>query len=417
MELEYWHNAIIYIVVIVVYIGLAAGKFGKLKLDRSGIALLGAIVLLATGALTLQEAIKSINFPSLIILFGLMTISSHLELSGFYHFLAKRISFHIRKPSHFIPLLILSTGIFSALINNDIVCIAFTPILTMALISKKKEPIPYLIALALASNIGCGLTLIGNAQSVVIGEVAHLSFARYSLWAFLPVFLSLISCVLIVKYLHKHSTVRRKTHLLKKSEVQKIPFNKKQSIKGAVIVFLLVLAFLFGLPRYLSALVASGLILLNQDIKSKKILNGVNWQLLILFSGLFILMAALQKTHFPEQVYSWFEGKGVILEKPWITSLFTGVLGNFMNNAAGFILILQIIEIKQVLSGYVIALSNAFSGNLFLTSSVANIIVANEAKKLKVNITFREFLRYGIPVTLASFSILLFWIYITSMFL
>ncbi|BDD11241.1 transporter [Fulvitalea axinellae] len=397
-------------IIAVVYLGMILGKFGDLKIDRSAIVLIGMIALLVAGSISLPKAIQSVDFPSMLILFGLMTISSQLHLAGFYRLLASKVAEKTASPRVFLALLMFSSGLLSALINNDVVCLVFTPVITKALLKAGYRPAPFLIGMALASNIGCSLTLIGNAQSVVIGQVANLNFGGYTAWSAVPSLLSLAVAFFVVCGLSRKDLVAENNAEAGLAEERTIAINPLLVRKGVLVLVLLIATYFTDIPRYLSTLVAAGIILINSSIKSRKILNRVDWQLLILFSGLFVLMGALNETGLPKDIYSWLNSKGINPESKSVTALLTGFAGNLMNNAAGFILILQIVEIKEAMTGYVIAIANAFGGNLLLTSSVANLIVANAAAKYDVRISFKEFMRYGIPVSVLSFVILLAWI-------
>src|ERR1019366_1063378 len=171
----------------VTYIGIAIGHVPGLKLNRVGIALLGAIGMMIFGGVSTNDAISYLNGPTICLLFGFFVISAQLRLSGFYDKVEENLSSQLENPARFLLILMLVTGGLSAVLNHDIVCYAFAPITGVALLRKRINPVPFLIALAIASNIGAGATLIGNPQNMMIGQIAHLDFGRFLLWSSAPV--------------------------------------------------------------------------------------------------------------------------------------------------------------------------------------------------------------------------------------
>src|ERR1017187_5849794 len=175
----------------VTYLGIAVGRVPGLKLNRVGIALLGAIALMIFGDVTTADVISYINWPTIFLLFGFFVISAQLRLSGFYNKVAEGISARLDHPARFLLVLMAVTGGLSAFLNHDIVCYVFAPIVGTALLRKRINPVPFLIALAISSNIGAAVTLIGNPQDMLIGQVAHLDFGHYMLWSGMPVLVAM----------------------------------------------------------------------------------------------------------------------------------------------------------------------------------------------------------------------------------
>lgn len=392
------------------YIALAAGHVYWFRLDRSAIALVGAIALLAVGSLTLQDAVASINFPSMLMLFGLFVIAAQLQRAGFYHGVAGRLTALLDRPARFLLLLMIASGALSAFLNNDVVCFAFTPIVGAALVRKRVNPVPFLIAIALASNIGCAATLIGNAQDILIGQIGHLDFGRYMLFALPPVVLSMAAAYGLVWRSARRSLQLAADAPEPETQEPTEPFDKAQAIKGLVVTAALVILFFTPLPRYLVALVAAAVLLTSHTLKSKKILKLVDWQLFILFFSLFVLVGALRNSGWADEALRRLTAAGVDLRNPFVLMGVTGVLSNLINNSAAVMLLVNLIDLSDPLTGYVLALANTFGGNLLLIGSVANLVMAKEANAAKVSIGFGAFARLGIPVTLVSYAVLAAWV-------
>src|SRR5271163_2326880 len=181
------HKPAILFILALTYAGIALGKIPGLKLNRPGIALLGAIGMMIFGGVSTAEVVSYINWPTIFLLFGFFVISAQLRLSGFYDKVAGAIAERLGHPAKFLLVLMAATGGLSAFLNHDIVCFVFAPIVCVALLRKQINPVPFLIALAISSNIGAGATLIGNPQNMMIGQVAKLDFGGYILWSGVPV--------------------------------------------------------------------------------------------------------------------------------------------------------------------------------------------------------------------------------------
>ena len=400
------------IIFIMTYIGIAAGGFWGLKLDRAGITLLGSIALLVFGCSTLPEAVNNVNFESILLLFALMIISCQLQCAGFYHKAAKLISGFMSKPALFLLILMVSSGILSAFLNNDVVCFAFTPIVAISLLRKRFNPIPFLIALAISSNIGCAITIIGNAQDVLIGEMTQLSFGKYMLFAVVPVSISMLIAYFIILFIsRKHLTLVVDKNFVPPKE-DTTPLHTWRTIKGLIAIVVIIILFFTPLPRYMVALAIAGLLLCSHKLESKVVLKLVDWQLLILFTGLFVIVGTFQDIGLGKAALQWLSGHGLELNNPYILTLSTGVLSNLINNSAAVILLVHLVDLSNPINGYILALANTLAGNLFLIGSVANIIVIKKAKEFGVHISFWKFAVYGIPVALASYITLLLWLYI-----
>jgi Na+/H+ antiporter NhaD/arsenite permease-like protein len=399
------------VIFILTYIGIAAGGFWGIRLDRAGITLLGGIAMLAFGCITLPQAVKSVNFEAILLLFALMVVSCQLQRAGFYHKAAQLISRFMSKPALFLLILMVSSGVLSAFLNNDVVCFAFTPIVAISLLRKRLNPIPFLIALAISSNIGCAITIIGNAQDVLIGEMAHLCFGKYMLFAVVPVSISMFIAYFIILLIGRKHFILKVDENFIPPEEDTTPLHTWRTIKGLTAIIVIIILFFTPLPRYLVALVVAGLLLCSHKLESKDVLKLVDWQLLILFIGLFVVVGTFHDIGLGKAALQWAGNHGLNLENPYVLTLSTGVLSNLINNSAAVMLLVHLVDLNNPVNGYILALANTLAGNLFLIGSVANIIVVKEAKEFGIYISFWKFAIYGIPVALVSYLALLSWLY------
>jgi len=393
----------------ITYFGIAMGHVPGLKLNRVGIALLGAIAMMIFGGIGTKDVVSYINWPTIFLLFGFFVLSAQLRLAGFYDKVAGGISARLEHPARFLLVLMLVTGGLSAFLNHDIVCYVFTPIVGTALLHKRLNPVPFLIALAIASNIGAAATLIGNPQDMMIGQVAHLSFGHYLIWSAVPVMLAMAAAYGIIWMLSRKK-LQPALSIPDALNPQPRPFNRPHTIKGLIILVVVVGLFFTRLPKEIIALAAAGIHLASTKFRTDDLLGLVEWPILILFMGLFVVTGAFQSTGCGDQAMHWLAHGGFNLNAPSTLALTTAGLSNLINNSAAVMLLLKVINLSQPTAAYILALANSFGGSLIIIGSVSNIIVVQQARALGIKISFWDFARLGIPVTLAALAGLLVWI-------
>src|ERR1039457_2760032 len=251
------------------YLGIAIGRVPGLKLNRVGIALLGAIAMMIFGNVTTADVISYVNWPTIFLLFGFFVISAQLRLSGFYDWVAGGVSARLGHPARFLLVLMVVTGGLSAFLNHDIVCYVFTPIAGAALLRRQINPVPFLIALAISSNIGAAATLIGNPQNMMISQVAHLDFGRYILWTCVPVTFAMAAAYGIIWMLSRE---RLQPALPAPNEMSQeiYPFNRAHTIKGLVILAVAIGLFFSPLPKEIIALAAAGIHLASTKFRTDR---------------------------------------------------------------------------------------------------------------------------------------------------
>jgi len=393
----------------VVYLGMLLGRIPGLALDRAGIALLGAIALLATGRITTGDATTAIDVPTIALLFGLMIISAQFRLSGFYSRTVRRLAEIRVSPRMLLALLIALVGILSALLANDIVCLAMTPVLAKVCTQRRLNPKPFLLALACAANVGSAATLIGNPQNMLIGQVLHLSFSRYLLDAGVPSILGLALVWWVICLL----TAGRWEQETPRPHVDEPLFNRWQTTKGFVVLSAVIILFLVTpFPREIVALAAAGILLCSRRMHSREMLGLVDWQLLVLFIGLFIVNHAMAASGTLAVITQSLAAHGIHMEKPaWLFGLCV-VFSNLVSNVPAVMLLLP--SASHPLAGPILALSSTLAGNLIVIGSIANIIVIDQARQLGIRITWREHARVGVPVTLLTLTVAAFWLWLMT---
>ena len=391
-----------------VYLGLFLGGLPFLQLDRTGVVLLGAIALVASDVVPLAELGAVVHLPTLALLFAFMVISAQLRLGGFYDGVVRWLDRRSLGPLALLGGVIALAAALSAVFSNDVVCLAMAPVLVQTCRRRGYAPVPHLLALACAANLGSAATLIGNPQNMLIGEVLQLGFGSYLRTAVVPVVLGLLVTWGIIAWLSRgqwrEAGATGTQQRASRAEEAGVPLSRWQTLKGLTVAGLLCAAFLWApWPRALLALAGAGLLLSSRRLHSQQMLGLVDWQLLVLFVGLFIVNHALQQTGLPAQAVGLLAGAGFDLEAPAPLFCASVLLSNLVSNVPAVMLLLPVASAP--LDGPLLALSSTLAGNLLLISSIANLIVVQAAAQQGVRIDWRAHARIGFPVTLATLGI------------
>ncbi|MEM7138004.1 MAG: anion transporter [Myxococcota bacterium] len=393
-------NAFVITVFVAVYVGMLLGGVPGLRVDRTGVALIGAIVLLAGGGISEEGALDSLDVPTLALLFGLMVLSAQLELGGFYQKVASDVGQMEISPSALLCVVVVVTGLLSAILTNDVVCLAVAPLLANTCLRRGLDPVPFLLGLACAANVGSAATIIGNPQNILIGESLDLSFGSYLSRA-LPITLVNLALVWgIIAGLQRgrwHQEPRE-------TKPDAVSFDRFQTAKGILVLGVLVVGFLFtDIPREMLAISGAAVLLLSRRFHSSRIVKLVDWPLIVLFVSLFVINAAFQDAGGTDALVSGLDDRGVRLESPGVMFIVTAVLSNLVSNVPAVMLMLPLAKGSD--PGLVLALSSTLAGNLIVVGSVANIIVIAAAQQEGVSISPWAHARVGVPVTLATLAI------------
>jgi len=396
------------IVFAIVYLGMILGALPFLQLDRTGIALLGAIALVALGALTPEEAALSVHLPTLLLLFSFMVISAQMRLGGFYTWVTLRIAALPLAPAGLLGATMLAVAALSAVFSNDVVCLAVAPVLADACLRRGLDPVPYLLGLACAANIGSAASLIGNPQNMLIGQVLGLPFAGYALEAIMPVLASLAAAWAIIAWRLRRGGAAPRPALPERREDAYAVFDPWQTAKGLAVAAALVLVFLFtSWPREIAALTGAGVLLMSRRLHSNKMLGLVDWELLVLFIGLFVVNHAFERTGLAAEAVRALAGAGAPLTEPAPLFAATFVLSNVVSNVPAVMLLLPVAT--EPFAGPMLALVSTLAGNLLIVGSIANVIVVDAARRRGIEIDWRRHALTGVPVALASLAAAAGW--------
>ncbi|MBN1849690.1 MAG: anion transporter [Deltaproteobacteria bacterium] len=394
---------------ILTYLGVAVGRIPALTLDRTGIALLGAIAMVVFDAISVPEAVAAVDFPTILLLYALMMISAQLRLGGFYTWIVLRITILLGRPRLFLAAMMLTSAVLSAVLANDIICLAFTPVLCVALVRAALNPIPFLIGLAVSSNIGSAATIIGNPQNMLIGQLGNLHFGAFSAWCLPPSTMALFASYLMISWICRKNFIHSGYQVPMESVQGWPPLNPWQSTKGVIAVIILIILFFTPIPREISAIGVAGILLCSRKMKSRNIMQLVDWHLITLFCALFIVIQGITIEKIPAVILGYLHERGIDLGNLYILTGVSAVLSNMVSNVPATMLLTQFLDPSYPIQWYALAVSSTFAGNLIIIGSIANLIVIEQARPYGIVIGFKEHARVGIPVTLISLVILMVW--------
>lgn len=405
---------VVAVVFVVVYLGMLLGNIPGLALDRTGIAVVGGIALVVGGVLTPRQAWDAVDVGTMALLFGLMLVSAQLRLGGFYTAVTRKMVGEGLRPVALLALLVASAGLLSALLSNDIVCLGMAPVVLEVAHRRRLDPVPYLLALAFAANTGSAATLIGNPQNILIGERVGLGFARYLLDGGVPSLLGLGLVWGAVTWAWRGRLERDPGTWGWGPAAGPLPeFNPWHTAKGLLVLVVVVVLFLAGTPaRAVVALGAGAVLLVNREITSRRLLQLVDWNLLLLFIGLFVVTDTLVKTGLAARGLGLLDSWGVPIHSAVGLAGVTLVGSNLFSNVPAVMLLLPGIRGGQ--DAVILALVSTFAGNLLLVGSVANIIVVSVAQGSGIAIGWREHARVGVPLTLLLCVLALAWLHLVG---
>ena len=388
------------VIFIITYLFIGLRQIPRLHIDRPAGALVGAVLMVVFGVLTLDQAFSAIDMRTLLLLLGMMIITVYLRTAGFFELMADKMLSLAKTPLQLLVLVVLSSGLLSALFVNDTICLLYTPIVLEVAIQLGVSPMPYLLALATSSNIGSVMTVTGNPQNMFIGiysKIPYLSFLG-ALFPIAVVGLAVSIAVIRLVYgkeMKAGAFPARPT--MPEYRVHKPLLVKALLVCGAVLV-----SFSMGYPYSLVAAAGAVLLMVIGGVSTQKILEGVDWTLLLFFSGLFVVMHGVEVSGLAATVIGKAGDLTALSPLGRIAGLsaVSVILSNLVSNVPAVMLLKPLIQTlgSGQLIWLALAMSSTLAGNLTLIGSVANLIVVQQARK-RVEIGFMEYFRVGALIT------------------
>jgi len=390
------------------YLALAIGRIPGLNIDRAGIALVGAGLMVASGALSMADAYKAIDLETITLLLGMMIVVANLRLSGFFAFATEWVMTRAKRSLILLGAIVLTSGLFSAFLVNDAICLVLTPLVLDLTIALKRRPAPYLLAVAMASNVGSTATITGNPQNIMIGSFSHIPYAHFAMVLGPVAAVGLVATMALIALFHRPE-FSGETGL--EAPRSRIVVNRFLAIRAVLATLILIALFFVGVIPAKAAIIVGGLLLLTRRVKSRRVYADIDWSLLLMFAGLFIIVAGAQRAFVTPDVITAI-GR-LHLDQIPVLSAVTAVLSNLVSNVPA------VLMLKPFVTGLpdpgkawlTVAMASTLAGNFTVLGSIANLIVVQRAEASGVRISFWDYFRVGAPLTLITLAFGVFWLW------
>jgi Na+/H+ antiporter NhaD/arsenite permease-like protein len=389
------------------YAVVAVGKIPVYHIDRAGAALLGGSLMVGTGVLTAEEAYRAVDFDTIILLLGMMIVVANLRVSGFFRVVTGWIATHVHHPFVLLVAVVLASGLLSAFLVNDTICLVMTPLVLELVTRLRRNPVPYLLAIATASNIGSVATITGNPQNIIIGSVSHIPYGVFVATLAPVAAAGLVIATLLIALLYRKDFLTRERLL---PTAMPARYHRPLVIKTIVVLAIMVVLFFIGQPVAKVAIVGGAFLLLTRRVKPEKIYIEIDWPLLVMFVGLFVVVAGFEKMVITTETVAAI-GR-LRLDDNVVLGVVTALLSNIVSNVPAVLVLKPFVPNlpDPQRAWLVIAMAATLAGNLTLVGSVANLIVAQRARARGVNISFWTYLKVGAPLTMVTILIGLLWL-------
>ena len=402
-----WTQLAVAVLATITLVGVALGRYPALKMNRATIALVGAVLCVALGFLPLEAAYRAVDWNTILLLFGMMILNANLRLAGFFHLVNSRVVRLARTPRRLLALIVFVSGTLSAIFLNDTIVLVFTPLVLDLTFALKRNPLPYLVGLVTAANIGSVATITGNPQNMLVGLSSGIGFVDFTR-ALGPVALLGLGigwAVIVLVYRREFRTETFAT-------VPTLPPQEYRPLlrKSMAATVLMLVALVAGAPVPLAAAGAAALLLVTRRTEPEKVFQEIDWSLLVFFCGLFVVTGAIEHSGLGARLFALLRpysdgGPGPLTA----VSL---LLSNLVSNVPAVMLFRPVIPTlaDPHRAWLTLAMATTFAGNLTLLGSVANLIVAESARRRGVHLGFVEYLKAGTPIAILTLLLGVAWV-------
>jgi Na+/H+ antiporter NhaD/arsenite permease-like protein len=386
------------------YAVIALGEIPWLRIDRTGAALAGAVAMVVSGALSEPAAAHAIDLHTIALLLGMMIVVANLRLSGAFAFFARALLSRARSGFGMLAMTVAASGLLAAFFINDVVCLALTPLIIDAAELAGVDPIPLLLGLATASNIGSAATITGNPQNMIVAGFAHLGYSSFAIHLAPAAIIGLVVDFIVIAAVYRKSLGVPHPPIAAAAP-RTIRVNRPLMIKSSIVTLGALAMFIDGYPTHLVAMSAGVILLFTRRIKPHRVYLLIDWTMLAMFTGLFIVVAGFETTGFQTDVVRLVGVQR--LTHPVTLTVVVTILSNLVSNVPAVLLFRPLYPILggRRAVALLIASASTYAGNLTLVGSIANLIVIEQARRRRINVTFVDYLRVGVPITLITLAI------------
>jgi Na+/H+ antiporter NhaD/arsenite permease-like protein len=401
-------RAAIFEIFVVTYLVIAVGRLPGFRIDRAGAALVGASLMLAVGGIGIEDISRVIDFDTVALLLGMMIVVGNLRLSGFFRLVTGWTVARARQPVALLAAVTLTSGAFSAFLLNDAICLVMTPLVADVARRLERNPVPYLLAVAMAANIGSVATITGNPQNILIGGFSHIPYGAFAA-ALAPVAAAgLVVTIALIAFCYPGEfRGRRELQFVSRRPAH---MHAPLAIKSVLVVIAMMAAFFAGQPPAKVALIAGGFMLLTRIVRSERMYREIDWPLLLMFAGLFVVVAGFEKALLTPDLVAAIGRAG--LTDNGMLSAVTAILSNLVSNVPAVLVLRPFVGQSgdPQHAWLFVAMASTLAGNLTVLGSVANLIVVQLARAEGVTIGFWEYFRVGMPLSLLTILLGLWWL-------
>ncbi len=396
------------VVFIATYLVVAIGKLPGYQLDRAGAALVGASFMVGLGVVSLDQAYRAIDFDAITLLLGMMIVVANLRLSGFFRLVGNWAVARARHPLVLLIAIVVVASSFSAFLVNDTICLVMTPLVLDLLRKLRRDPIPYILAIPMASNIGSVATITGNPQNMIIASFSGISYGAFvsALWP-IAVAGAIITVVLIaIVYPREFLTYKRIVPI----DASPVRYHRSLVVKSVLVTLAMMCLFFAGQPVAKVAIVGGAVLLLTRRVKADKVYREIDWPLLLMFVGLFIVVTGLETAVLTKETVAAVARLN--LGAVPVLSAVTAGLSNLVSNVPAVLILKPFVSNlpNPQRAWLIVAMASTLAGNLTLVGSVANLIVAQRARAEGVVVGFWTYMKVGAPLTLMTLFFGAWWL-------
>jgi Na+/H+ antiporter NhaD/arsenite permease-like protein len=391
------------------YLALALGRIPGLSIDRASIAVVGAGLMVASGALPLEDAYKAVDLDTITLLLGMMIVVANLRLSGFFAVANAWVMAHARRPLILLGAVVATSGVLSAFLLNDAICLVLAPLVLELTLALGRRPVPYLVAVAMASNVGSTATITGNPQNIMIASFSHIPYTKFAFVLAPVALIGLIITVALIALFHR-AEFAGAARLEAPRPI--VDANRVLVFRALLATLIMIALFFAGVVPAKAAIIIGGLLLLTRRVKSRRVYAEIDWSLLLMFAGLFIIVAGAQHALLSPDIIAAM-GR-LHLDQVPVLSTVTAVLSNVVSNVPAVLMLKPFVDaLKDHDKAWlVIAMASTLAGNFTVLGSIANLIVVQRAAISGVVIGFWDHFRVGAPLTVITLAIGTLWLWL-----
>jgi Na+/H+ antiporter NhaD/arsenite permease-like protein len=392
-------------VFLLAYSIVALGRLPGFRIDRTGGAVIGAGLMIGLDLLPVEEAYAAVDADTILLLFGVMIVVANLRLAGFFRLVATKAVAHARTPIRLLAVTVLLSGVLSAFFVNDTICLVMAPLALEVSLALGWNPRPFLLAVATAANVGSAASLTGNPQNMLVGASSGIGFNRFLAVLGPPALLGLAVVFAVVAWVYRAELTQPPAPAAPRRAARVYrPLLWKSLAATAVMLGM----FFAGQPAPKAAIVAAAIVLITRRIKPTKIYAEIDFGLLTLFVGLFLVVAGFARSEPAQAMYA--AAAELELARPAVLSIAAAALSNLVSNVPAVLVFRPLMEsvADPERAWLTLAMASTFAGNLTIVGSIANLIVVQAARP-RVAIGFWEYFRVGAPITVVTMAIGVAW--------